>query len=88
MTIGCSETDRWWLVDIYREFGSNWKPPSNSEQSGVHEVFQRLSSGRLKVFQTLARFWQEYPLNRRDAHGHVVRENDLLMNRLQQSVWS
>ena len=52
----------------------------NSEQSGIYEVFQRMSSGRLKVFRTLANFFQEYRLYRRDAQGQIVKQNDLLMN--------
>ena len=52
----------------------------NSEQGGIYEVLQRMTSGRLKVFRTLAQFFQQYRLYRRDAQGQVVKQSDSLMN--------
>ena len=78
--IGTSESDRWRLLKIYQDFGLDLRVAENSEQSGIHEVLQRMSSGRLKVFGTLANFFLEYRLYRRDAQGQVVKQNDLSMN--------
>jgi predicted phage terminase large subunit-like protein len=77
---GRSESDRWRLLRIYQDLRLDLVVAENSEQSGIYEVFQRMSSGRLKVFRTLANFFQEYRLYRRDTRGQVVKQNDLLMN--------
>jgi predicted phage terminase large subunit-like protein len=69
-----SGIDRWRLLQIYRDVGLDLVVAENSEQSGVLEVLQRMSSGRLKVFRTLANFFEEYHLYRRDAQGQVVEE--------------
>ena len=77
---GRSESDRWRLLQIYRDLGLDLQVAENCEESGIYEVLQRISSGRLKVFRTLAHFFQEYRLYRRDLQGQVVKQNDLLMN--------
>jgi hypothetical protein len=51
---------------------------SQCEQSGACEVLQRMRSGRLRVFRTLEKFFQQYRLYRRDEHGQRVKQNDLL----------
>jgi hypothetical protein len=43
-------------------------------------VWNRLSTGRLKVFKTLGAWFEEFRLYRRDQKGHVVKENDHLMD--------
>ena len=83
---GRSESDRWRLLQIYRDLGVDLEVAENCVESGTYEVAQALSSGRLKIFRTLPRFLQEYKLYRRDAQGQVVRQNDLLMNCL-RSLW-
>ena len=66
--------------DIPKNAAIDLQVAENCEQSGIYEVLQRMSSGRLKVFQTLSHFFQEYRLYRRDLKGQVVKQNDLLMN--------
>ena len=68
------------MLKIYTDLGLDLTVAENSEESGIYEVFQRISSGRLKVFRTLANFLQQDRLYRRDGQGHVVKQNDLLMN--------
>src|ERR1017187_1689268 len=51
---------------------------SQCEQSDACEVLQRMRSGRLRVFRTLEKFFQQYRLYRRDEHGQRVKQNDLL----------
>ena len=77
---GRSPSDGFNLMRIYQELGLNLDMAMDSEQSGVPEVLQRMRSGRLKVFRTLENFFQQYRLYRRDEHGQVVKQNDLLMN--------
>ena len=65
---------------MYQKLGLKLQSADSSEESGISEVRQRMSSGRLKVFRTLANFFQEYRLYRRNEQGQVVKENDQLMN--------
>ncbi len=80
MANGRSRDDGLELQQIYRDLGLDLGTVPDSEQSGVLAVMERMTSGRLKVFRTLERFFQEYRLYRHDEHGHVVKQNDLLMN--------
>jgi hypothetical protein len=48
----------------------------NGVESGLYSVWNRLSTGRLKVFKNLGKWLEEFRLYRRDDKGHVVKEND------------
>ncbi len=43
---------------------------------GIDEVFSRLSTGRMKVFNTLSNWLFEYRIYRRDDKGKIVKSND------------
>ena len=77
---GRSQTDGQQLLQSYKELGLHLVLANNGVESGIYEVWQRLSSGRLKVFGSLNSFWQEYRLYRRDEKGRIVKENDHLMD--------
>jgi hypothetical protein len=77
---GRTQRDGWRLLQQYRDLGLDLEAAENSEQSGIYEVLQRMSSGRLKVFRTLENFFHEIRLYRRDEHGQVVKQNDRLMD--------
>jgi predicted phage terminase large subunit-like protein len=77
---GRSREDGLRLIQIYRDLGLDLNTAVDSEQSGVLEVTQCLTSGRLKVFRGLEQLFQQYRLYRRDQHGLVVKQNDSLMN--------
>lgn len=49
-------------------------------EAGIQTVWDRLSSGRIKVFSSLAPFFAEYRIYRRDENGKIVKENDHLMD--------
>jgi hypothetical protein len=52
----------------------------NGVEAGLFDVWQRLSTGRLKVFRTLQSWLAEYRLYRRDEKGAVVKKDDHLMD--------
>lgn len=52
----------------------------NAVESGLYECWERLSTGRIRVFTTLQNFWAEYRLYRRDEKGKVVKKFDHLMD--------
>lgn len=80
MANGRSQDDGWRLLETYQKLGLKLQSADSSEESGISEVWQRMSSGRLKVFRMLANFFEEYRLYRRNEQGQVVKENDQLMN--------
>jgi hypothetical protein len=54
-------------------------PDKRSVEANIHEVWMRLSTGRLKVFESCLPWFEEFRLYRRDDNGKIVRENDHLM---------
>lgn len=68
------------LFKIYKDEGLELKKAKNEVEAGIYMVWQRLESGRLKVFNTLVNFKSEYRYYRRNEKGAVVKENDHLMD--------
>lgn len=52
----------------------------NAVEAGLQEVWERLSTGRLKVFKSLQAWLSEYRIYRRDEDGKIVKLNDHLMD--------
>lgn len=78
-----SPTDSTRLITIYQSFDIKLftvKKGGGSVELGIMEVYDRLATGRLKVFKTLTNWLDEYRLYRRDDNSKVVKENDDLMD--------
>lgn len=74
------------LTESYRKLGLNLELAKNSVEAGIYEVWQRLTTGRLKVFRS-CRYWQdEYKLYRRDKRGKPVKRNDHLMDSMRYGI--
>lgn len=73
---GRTQTDGKQLYKMYRDEGLNLRTADNAVEAGLLEVYQRLSTGRLKVFNTLTKFLWEYKLYQRDEKGRIVKKND------------
>lgn len=77
---GRAQADGKQLLQMYQELGLQLILADNGVESGIYEVYQRLSSGRLKVFSTLQNWINEYRIYRRDENGRVVKSDDHLMD--------
>lgn len=77
---GRGQKDGSQLLQNYIDLGLNLTLAQNAVEAGLFAVWQRLSSGRLKVFRTLQSWLSEYRLYRRDEKGAVVKTNDHLMD--------
>lgn len=77
---GRSQTDGVQFLRNYLDLGLALTPARNGVESGLFRVWQRLSTGRLKVFRTLQHWLSEYRLYRRDEKGAVVKKDDHLMD--------
>lgn len=85
---GRNQKDGDQLMVIYQGLGLQVSKANNAVEAGIHEVFQRLSSGRLKVFRTLTSWFSEVRIYRRDENGKVVKQNDHLMDATRYLVLS
>lgn len=76
------------LLQMYRDLGLDVQPAINAVEAGIYEVWQRLSSGRLKVFRSCQNWLNEFRLYRRDEKGRIVKDNDHLMDATRYNVMS
>lgn len=77
---GRGQNDGNQLLQNYLDLGLDLTKANNAVESGLYEVWQALSSGRLKVFESLGNLLSEYRIYRRDNKGCVVKANDHLMD--------
>ncbi len=77
---GRGQSDGKDLFSLYQGFGLDIENAKNGVDAGILAVWQRLSSGRLKVLDHLNNWRQEFRVYRRDTNGKVVKDNDHLMD--------
>lgn len=77
---GRSQKDGSQLLSDYKNLGLRLQLADNGVESGLYSVWNRMSTGRLKVFRSLQSWLAEFRLYRRDERGRVVKENDHLMD--------
>ena len=77
---GRSQTDGTQLLQLYRQLGLSLIEADNAVESGIYSIWERLSTGMLKVFSTCPLWIDEYRVYRRDEKGKVVKESDHLMD--------
>jgi hypothetical protein len=68
------------MLQLYKAEGLKLTPADNAVESGVNEVWQRLSTGKMKVFKSLHSWLSEYRMYRRNEQGKIVKEKDHLMD--------
>ncbi len=77
---GRNQMDGKQLLIQYEDLGLDLAEADNAVEAGIYAVWMRLSTGRLKVFETLNNWLSEYRIYRRDENGKVVKKNDHLMD--------
>jgi phage terminase large subunit-like protein len=77
---GRSQKDGSQLLSDYRALGLKLNLADNGVESGLYSVWNRMSTGRLKVFNNLQGWLQEFRLYRRNEKGAVVKDNDHRMD--------
>lgn len=85
---GRGQIDGRQLLQSYIDLGLDLEIANNAVEAGLLEVWQRMSSGRLKVFKSCQNWLFEYRLYRRDEKGHIVKVNDHLMDTMRYLVMS
>ena len=77
---GRGQKDGEQLIEQYRELGLDLALADHSVEAGIFAVYERLSTGRLKVFTLLRNWLAEYRIYRRDELGRIVKAADHLMD--------
>lgn len=85
---GRSQSDGEQLIYLYRQQGLKLTEADNGVESGIFDVYERLTTGRLKVFSTCTALLEEYRLYRRDEKGRIVKENDHILDALRYAIKS
>jgi len=77
---GRGQKDGTQLLEDYRSLGLKLQLADNGVESGLYATWNRMSAGKLKVFNHMAKWLEEFRLYRRDEKGQVVKQNDHLMD--------
>lgn len=67
-------------LGLYKARGVNLELADKSVDAGIQEVLSRLSSGKLKVFNTCQKWLEEFRLYSYDEKGRIKKDNDHLMD--------
>lgn len=74
------QKDGFALLDSYRDEDLDLYLANNSVELGIRAVYERLSSGRLKVFSNCQFLIREFRIYRYDQKGRIVKSNDHAMD--------
>lgn len=77
---GRSQADGEQLFQSYTDLGLNLVMADNGVESGIYDTWERMSTGRLKVFASCRNWIDEYRIYRRDDKGRIVKDRDHLMD--------
>lgn len=77
---GRSQKDGERLMETYEQLGLKLTKADNAVEAGIYDVWDMLSTGRLKIMVHLKNWLGEYRLYRRDERGHIIKKNDHLMD--------
>lgn len=76
------------LLAAYEKHGLKLNAADNSVEAGIQDVFERMLTGRLKIFSTCERMLSERRSYARDDKGRVKKVNDHLMDALRYGIVS
>lgn len=79
---GRSQIDGETLMNQYRKHGLSLILANNAVEAGIFEVWERMTTGRLKIFKSCQGLVREISLYHRDEKGMIVKKNDHLVDDL------
>lgn len=77
---GSNQADGKKLIDLYRAEGLDVRPADNAVEAGIFDIYNRMTTGRFKVFRSCTSFLSEMRIYRRDEKGKIVKQDDHLMD--------
>lgn len=81
-----SNTDGRQFLEIYRKLGLDLQLADKSVETGLQEVWVRLSTGKLKILDNCGGVFEEMRMYRRDEKGKIVKVDDHYMDCLRYLV--
>jgi len=78
-TAGVNASDGKRMIDIYRGLGLHLVPAKKDVEGGIFDMRQRIETGRLRVFNTMLKWREEYESYHRDE-GKIAKNHDDLMD--------
>lgn len=63
-------------MEVYRELGLRLKEADNEVHDGIFDVYQRFSTGRLKIYRTCTNLLRELRMYSRDEKNKIVKRDD------------
>ena len=85
---GRSQIDGTRLIDNYRALGLHLQPADHAVESGLYQCWDRLSTGRVMVFESLSHFRAEIRQYSRDEKGRVIKLRDHIMDAFRYLIMS
>jgi len=85
---GRSQIDGKRLLELYADLGLDLEKADNAREAGIYAVWERFSTGTLKVFSSCVNTLSEYRLYRRNEKGDVVKSSDHLMDAIRYNIMS
>lgn len=85
---GANQVDGSRMIDLYRNLGLDLEPSDHAVESGIYEVWNRLATGRMKVFESMQEWFAEYSKYRRDLKGKIHKADDHAMDATRYLVLS
>ncbi len=85
---GRQQADGLKVIDQYRASGLILHNADHAVEAGIYKTWQRLSTGKLKIFKSLTNLRGEYRIYRRDEKGKIVKENDHALDALRYAIMS
>lgn len=73
------------LFEMYEGLGCNIHNADKAVTTGLFTCWENLMTGKVKIFNTLLKFKEEYMQYRRDEKGNVVKKNDHIMDAFRYS---
>lgn len=80
------DEDRTQYLDRYRAHDIDLELADKAVESGIQDVYDLLSAGRLKVFASCVGFFKQYRLYRRDERGRIVKQHDHVLDAVRYLV--
>ena len=75
-------------IDLYRDLGLDLELPDKAVETGITELWTRLSTGRLRVFESCSEWFEEYRTYSRNEKGILPKQNDHLIDASRYGVLS
>ncbi len=87
-SMGVAQSSGQSLIDLYRKNGLDVEMADNAVEPGILEVYQRLTEGRIVIFNTCPGLLEEIRLYHRDKRGKPVKKNDHRVDALRYLIMS